>query len=290
MTSDQFGFNAFWWETLSTKAEIVAVTEELAGMGYRYIEWKDTSFAPDLARGLRLAVDAGRDAGLRVSNLVMLRDPAGDDADRAVADLKAAIDAAADCEIGILNTNTGWPPPPGAADGEQWWMPPAPKTGLAWDRLFTSMEAILKHAEARGVVIAIESVVGSMCHDFHSTETLLRRFQSDALALTFDPSHFFLSRDDIPWIIRHWGALIRHVHVKDAVGSPGVPGRDFLFPLLGEGGIDFSSMFAALEDIGYAGALSCEFESFRYMHDVLQNDYAAAARMTMDTLQKIWKT
>lgn len=289
MTVDQFGFNAFWWENLRTKADVAAVAEQLAALGYRHVEWKDTSFTPDLSGGLSRAVEASREAGLGVSNLVVLRDPAGANADQDVADLILAIDAAADCGIEILNTNTGWPPPAGSSNPDRWWMPAPPQTGAAWDRLFASMQTLLEHAESRSVVLAIEPVVGSMCHDFHSTETLLRRFRSPSLALTFDPSHFFLSRDDIPWVIRHWDGLIRHVHVKDAVGSPGVPGQDFLFPLLGEGGIDFTAMFAALEDIGYAGVLSCEFESFRYMHDVLESDYAAAAAMTMDALQKIWK-
>ena len=77
--------------------------------------------------------------------------------------------------------------------------------------------------------------------------------------------------------------------MKDAVGRPGELGLDFLFPSLGAGGIDWKSFFAALDDIGYSGAVSGEYEQFKYMAQVLNNDPAEGARITYDEMNALHK-
>ena len=41
--------------------------------------------------------------------------------------------------------------------------------------------------------------------------------------------------------------------------------RENLFPVLGEGFVDWKSFIAAVEEIGYEGVMSVEFESFKYL-------------------------
>ena len=147
----------------------------------------------------------------------------------------------------------------------------------------------MKVAAECKVYLVVEAVVGQMAHDYYSTLELMRRFDSQYLALTLDPSHYLLHRNDIPWAIRQWGDKIKHVHLKDAVGHPGEFGIDFLFPILGEGAIDWNGFFKALDDIDYKEVISAEFESFRYMNDVLGNDPVKAAELTMEAIRKLWK-
>jgi sugar phosphate isomerase/epimerase len=65
-------------------------------------------------------------------------------------------------------------------------------------------------------------------------------------------------------------------------------GDTFMFPLIGEGRTDWSAFFSALSEVGYAGALSVEFESYRYYDQVLHGDPELAARSGFEALAAIW--
>jgi sugar phosphate isomerase/epimerase len=47
--------------------------------------------------------------------------------------------------------------------------------------------------------------------------------------------------------------------------------------MLGEGKVDWPEFFAALDAVGYSGALSIEFEAYSYYKQVLGSDPSAAA-------------
>lgn len=47
-----------------------------------------------------------------------------------------------------------------------------------------------------------------------------------------------------------------HVHLKDKIGGK----KEWNFPAIGEGEVDFAAIFALLEEIGYSGPLSVEIE------------------------------
>ncbi len=53
-------FNAFWWDGLRTRAEVSRVADELAALGYRGVEWKETCFGTgdEACKLLRMAVEA----------------------------------------------------------------------------------------------------------------------------------------------------------------------------------------------------------------------------------------
>jgi len=68
---------------------------------------------------------------------------------------------------------------------------------------------------------------------------------------------------------------------------PPTCGDTFLFPLLGEGLVDWPAFFAALDEIGYDGFCSVEFESFKYFSTVLAGDGLAAARLSMEQLRRL---
>jgi len=276
------GFNTFWWEGLEDPATLDGCLAALKEIGYEAVEFKVDSFQPALAAGpIVRAARAAEEMGLAVSNLVILRglsDP--DHAGQGVADLTAAVAICAEAGIGALNFASGGAPRIPLYPPETWWQAwdgPAPG---AWDTLVASLEQVLESAEREGGDLAIEPCVGNLVHDFGSTLELLARCGHDRLMITFDPSHFVLARQDLRMVIERLGDRIQHVHLKDAVGRPGELGRDFLFPLLGEGATDWSVLFKALRDVDYRGAMSVEFESFRFMADVWQYDPLPAARLS----------
>jgi len=273
----KFGFNAFWWEKLWDETSIREAVTTLSGLGYKAVEWKETSFNPraSLTDEFKRAVKVTQENGLIVSDFVILRDMVNPQArDKSIQDVTSCIEAVAESGIDKMNISTAG-------------IPPGLSVQRAWDNLFDAFDRFLKVAEKEKVYLVVEPVVGQLCHDYFTGQVLLRKFDSEYLAVTFDPSHDQLYRNDIPWCISQWGDKIKHVHLKDAVGQPGEFGIDFLFPILGEGAINWGQFFEALSDINYQGIISAEFESFKYMDEVLNNDPVKAAEITMESIKRL---
>ncbi len=89
----------------------------------------------------------------------------------------------------------------------------------------------------------------------------------------FDPSHFHWQGVDPAGFVREFGKKIFHVHMKDAVvrlnGRNGIlashlpfgdPRRGWDFRSPGRGDIRFEEIVRALNDVGYEGPLSVEWE------------------------------
>lgn len=280
ITSQQFGFNAFWWERLNTQQLIRQCTDHLAQTGFKYVEFKTDSFDADrLGDQMKLAASTAAASGMSVSNFVILR-PLSKGAGGDVDDVIKTVRAAADAGVTIVNTVSGPAGEPLKAAPDDWWMPQQSNHGPAWDNLTRALERICPVLDECGVRLALEPIVGSLVHDFYSIQEMYSRFDHSRLAITLDPSHLLLYRNDIPYAVRRLGERIVHVHMKDAVGRPGEFGLDFMFPSLGAGAIDWKAFIAALNDINYSGAVSGEYEQFKYMAQVRANDpYFASFRM-----------
>ncbi|HYB02928.1 MAG TPA: sugar phosphate isomerase/epimerase, partial [Nitrososphaerales archaeon] len=106
------------------------------------------------------------------------------------------------------------------------------------------------------------------------------------LAVNLDPSHLVLYGNDPAWAVSRLGNRVKHVHVKDAIGRPGILGEDFAFPFLGEGMVDWRAFFAALRKVDYSGYLSLEFENDVYLNNVCDGDWKVAAREAKIRLHK----
>ena len=263
------------------------VLASLKKLGYHGVEWTMSHFDPRTKshRELRQLVEQTRDAGLEVSEVCVQQDLITlDDAarqDRIALELEC-IEAAAAADVQVLNFFTGPAP----------WNPKAPKIpgdiseGAAWDMVFDAFDRLVPAAEKAGVHIAVEGVWGMLCHDYYTTRPLIRHYDSPNLGVNFDPSHDILVDNlDSGWIARRWGSDIKHMHLKDAVGVA-EPGK-FLFPLLGEGRVDWKGLFAALDEIGYDGFMSVEFESFTYYNTVLRGDVEEAARLSKMQISRL---
>lgn len=277
ITENQFGFSAFLWEDLYDEESIRGAVESLAELGYKGVEWKETSFNQQakLMDEFERAVKVTKELGLQVSNFVILRDVINiKGRNRAINDVIGCIQAVAAVGVDKVNMVTGA-------------IPEGMRTSEAWKNLFNAFEKFLKTAEENNVYLVVEPVVGQICYDYFSTQELLRNFGSKYLAITFDPSHYQLCKNDIPWVIRQWKDKIRHVHMKDAVGTPGEFGVDFYFPILGEGSVDWTAFLKALDDIDYQGFLSAEFESFKYYTQVLGSEPIEAARIALKSMKEL---
>ncbi|MDR6759097.1 sugar phosphate isomerase/epimerase [Mycoplana sp. BE70] len=265
------------------------VAETLAEQGYGAVEWTLAHFDPRRMSDDDLAgvISMSRGKGLEVSEIAVQQDLVCLDAD----ELKARIDltvrtatAAAASGVKLINVLTG----PNRWEAGHVDVGSALSEGRAWSIMLDAYERMLDGVAAAGAQAALEPCWGTLAHDFHSTGVLLRRFANHpAFAINFDPSHFALARDDMGWIIGELAPFIRHVHIKDVAGMPGREGREFIFPLIGEGRVDWSEMFDALDRAGYRGFMSVEFEAYQYYRTILKGDPKRASELSMQQLRAI---
>lgn len=233
-----------------------AVVESLTRLGYDSVEW-----TPDHLGSLRDPASA-----LACQQDLVSR------GEEAVAITLGAVEAAAEAGIEIVNVVAG---PNLWEDGAD----TAADLDQAWPLVVTALERICAHARSHGVRIGLEPCWGTIVHDAATADRMLAEVP---ISICFDPSHFVMTGDPIPELIRRWGERIVHFHLKDAFGAPGMEGEDFHFCLLGEGKVPWDETFTALEEIGYFGALSVEFEAYRYLEQVLGSDPERAARLARE--------
>lgn len=157
-----------------------------------------------------------------------------------------------------------------------------PTSQAYWDAGFADFGArfgpILDTFDSVDVNFALEVHPTEIAFDGASTQRAIeavaghRRF-----GFNFDPSHLAYQGVDYVRFLRSFGPRVFNVHMKDvwwgkgdgSVGtfgghtSFGDPRRHWDFRSVGRGMIDFESIIVALNDIGYTGPLSVEWEDSR---------------------------
>jgi len=131
---------------------------------------------------------------------------------------------------------------------------------------------ILNIFDECGVDLCYEIHPGEDLHDGVSYEMFLEKVNNHARAcLLYDPSHFVLQCLDYLTYIDHYHERIKMFHVKDAefnpTGKQGVYGgyqswidRAGRFRSLGDGQVDFKSIFSKLASYDYKGWAVMEWE------------------------------
>lgn len=124
--------------------------------------------------------------------------------------------------------------------------------GTPLEREVQRLRQLVAVARKFGITIAIEP------HFFQVAETpktaLALVEQVEGLKTTLDPSHFSiqgLGLNDYSFLL----PFVAHVHLRDA----GANGWDEVQVPMGKGQVEFISIVNALREVGYEGALSCEY-------------------------------
>ena len=191
---------------------------------------------------------------------------------RAAEEVKLSAQAARNIGVDVVNGFTG---------SSIWHLlysfPPVPTDMIdAGYRDFgTRWKPILDHFEKYGVNFALEVHPTEIAFDIASTERAIEAVgEHRRFGFNFDPSHLVYQNVDYVKFIRKFGARIFHAHMKDAylaktLCEVGVFGghvafgdarRSWDFRSLGRGSVNFEEIIRALNDIGYQGPLSVEWE------------------------------
>ncbi len=147
-----------------------------------------------------------------------------------------------------------------------------------FDDFATRFGPILEAFEKQNVNFGLEVHPTEIAFDIASAERAIEAVKGHKrFGFNFDPSHLGYQGVDYVKFIRTFADRIYHVHMKDAWwghgdGTVGVfgghttfadPARYWDFRSLGHGDVNFEEIIVALNDIGYAGPLSVEWEDSR---------------------------
>ncbi len=153
-----------------------------------------------------------------------------------------------------------------------WPQRPAGLVDTGFKELGKRWKPILDVFEDNGVDLCYEIHPGEDLHDGISYERFLEEVNNHPRAcLLYDPSHFVLQQLDYLAYIDFYHERIRAFHVKDAefnpTGKQGVYGgyqpwldRAGRFRSLGDGQVDFKSIFSKLTAYNYSGWAVLEWE------------------------------
>ncbi|MES2940237.1 MAG: sugar phosphate isomerase/epimerase [Pseudomonadota bacterium] len=157
-----------------------------------------------------------------------------------------------------------------------------PTSQAYWDAGFADFAQrfmpILQAFENADVNFALEVHPTEIAFDIATSQRALRAVGGHKrFGFNFDPSHLAYQGVDYVKFLRSFSERIYNVHMKDVWwgrgdGTVGVFGghtsfgdtrRHWDFRSVGRGLVDFESIIVALNDIGYAGPLSVEWEDSR---------------------------
>lgn len=153
-----------------------------------------------------------------------------------------------------------------------WPQRPAGLVETGFKELANRWLPILNYYDECGIDLCYEIHAGEDLHDGVSYEMFLEKINNHARAcLLYDPSHFVLQCLDYLEYIDNYHERIKMFHVKDAefnpTGKQGVYGgyqnwidRAGRFRSLGDGQVDFKSIFSKLAKYDYKGWAVLEWE------------------------------
>jgi sugar phosphate isomerase/epimerase len=162
----------------------------------------------------------------------------------------------------IFHYFNGWPP----ASAEQ--------VQAGFDDFAERWGRILDVFDDVGVRFALEVMPGEIAYDISTCRRTLEAIgRRPSFGINFDPTHLHWQFVDEVEFLREFADRIFHVHCKDArrrlTGRSSVlashlpsgdPGRGWDFVSVGHGDVPFGPIIRALDDIGYSGPLSVEWE------------------------------
>jgi len=239
----------------------------VAGLGYRYIELSPRpDFLPFFlhprvdSAGVAAFRKALAAAGVEVASVLPLYKWSGPDEDErraAVRYWKRAIQVTVDLGCDVMNSEFNGRPEMAAASEAQFWR---------------SMEELLPVFEREGVRLVLEPHPDDFIEDGIGAIDLVRGINSASVSFLYCAPHTFHQGGDIAGILRHGGPLVTQVHLADSfdhrgssglryiVNPPGSTARVHQHLDIGQGEVDWDTLFGTLAGIGFDGiATVCVF-------------------------------
>ncbi len=138
------------------------------------------------------------------------------------------------------------------------------------------------YAATRGVTLALE-IHGDLMATGPLAVAMIREINRPNVRINYDTANCMYyggvrAEDDIAAVLPY----LAHVHVKDSSGGL----REWNFPPIGQGRVDFARVLRILEEGGYTGPLSVEIEFYGYPYPPL-DEINAAVRASYAYLERL---
>ena len=149
------------------------------------------------------------------------------------------------------------------------------KEGITYEQakpwIIEGFRKVAKTAEKEGVTMAMENH-GQFSGKISQIREILKGVDSKNMRACLDTGNFFGSDEDPTEAVKMLAQDTAHVHLKDVKvfnkvveGSySSILGKGIKAVPLGEGAVDFVTIFNCLKDAGYKGVLSLEYEARNY--------------------------
>lgn len=188
-----------------------------------------------------------QDHGLTVATLNATDGLLGNPAQRqqALAYARACLDLAHRLGAYGVTMQSGVEPPPGQ------WLEVA--RAVAPD-----LRALGDAASDLGLELTLELHKSMLMATGQEAADLMALVDHSAVGVALDPSHATYAGEDVAEIARSLGDLVKHVHLRDAIGQN-------ILVVPGDGTVDFTALACALREIGYrrAAVIELEYENAR---------------------------
>lgn len=124
------------------------------------------------------------------------------------------------------------------------------------NKFMVNIRPLADEAAALGIDICLETH-GGLLATGEISKKLIQDIGKSNIGINYDPGNVIFyggvnPADDI----KGSADAVRHMHVKDQIGGPGV----WNFPATGTGEVDFGTIFAELDKAGFTGVCSVEVE------------------------------
>ena len=188
------------------------------------------------------------DAGLVVAGIVPyakdMNHPDAGAREQAVAELKGVVDIANALECRAIRVFGGHEVSP----SEQ---------GAALGWLAESLREVGEYAQAAGAQLNIENHMDTMATSAEMTMAIVRAVDLPNVGALYDQANLsFMNSEVYEIAIALQGLRIQHVHVKDFYWR----GTERIAAVLGQGIIPWEMIVASLNELGYGGFYSLEYE------------------------------
>jgi inosose dehydratase len=165
-----------------------------------------------------------------------------------------------------------------------------PSSGLTeqeWATLAGAVREIAAACRPLGLRVSFHHHVGSFVETPEEVERLLALVDHESAGLCLDTGHLTWGGGDPVDVVRRHAGRISHLHLKDVqrerLQRAVRDGLDFasavrsgIFVPLGQGGIDYPAVFAALAEAGYSGWIVAEQDRLGAMPPDLGTPYEGA--------------
>ena len=147
-----------------------------------------------------------------------------------------------------------------------------------WEEMIELLTPYVKRAEELGKTLLLENDYLLMVANIENTKRFFEELNSEALKLILDPGNYYMEGDPTTpeaYSYFYEKDLVKHIHIKDPKYM--IPSITGIFTVVGEGKIDYESLFKQAIDFDYKGYFCLETHVLRNKENIskksLQNMY-----------------